>query len=299
METEEGACLGKGACLLAKEDDSSTCEMTSEDVCLADEGIWCEACSDLLETDMTDDIPEDKEVVCDLCMDTHPNPITGEPGQCLGKGACLLIEEDPEHPFNCEIDPEHFTSKEICAGDRGIWCEACSESSVGNWQRQRMVRNGQRNRKEKTIRKKPETDMKDDKPDEKTGKQRQRMVRNGQRNKKEKTTRKKPETDMEDIPDEKEVACDLCMDIHPNPITGEPGQCLGKGACLLIEEDPEHPFNCEIDPEHFTSKEICAGDKGIWCEACSDLPEPDMKDDKPDEKAGKQRQRMVRNGQRN
>merc|ERR1712242_316253 len=185
METEEGECLGKGACLLAKEDDSSTCEMTSEDVCVADEGIWCEACSDLLETDMTDDIPDDKEVVCDLCMDDHPHPITGESGQCLGEGACLLIEEDPEHPFNCEIDPEHFTSKEICAGDRGIWCEACSESSVGNRQRQRMVRNGQRNRKEKTIRKKPETDME------------------------------------EDIPDEKEVACDLCMDIHPNPITGE------------------------------------------------------------------------------
>ena len=48
---------------------------------------------------------------------------------CVGNGGCLLIEGGGS--FTCEIDPVHFTSKDICDQDYGIWCQNCLGSEGG------------------------------------------------------------------------------------------------------------------------------------------------------------------------
>ena len=93
--------------MLIEGNDRFTCEIdpdhfSSEDICFGDYGIWCENCPS------SDD--------CGKCKTNN----------CIGKGGCLLIEED--EIFTCEIDPSYFTSKDICDKDHGIWCGNCPSS---------------------------------------------------------------------------------------------------------------------------------------------------------------------------
>jgi len=59
----------------------------------------------------------------DICSDTTDVCQLCSRNDCLGNGACLLIEDNGE--FTCEIDPLHFTSQSVCDSDYGHWCEKC------------------------------------------------------------------------------------------------------------------------------------------------------------------------------
>ena len=56
-----------------------------------------------------------------------PTPSLCSAENCVGPGACLLIEGDGL--FTCEIDPDFFTSASVCEGDNGIWCGTLAEST--------------------------------------------------------------------------------------------------------------------------------------------------------------------------
>lgn len=53
-------------------------------------------------------------------------------GPCVGVGACLLVGAEisgVQYPYECQVDPDYFTSESVCLDDTGIWCEEpCSES---------------------------------------------------------------------------------------------------------------------------------------------------------------------------